>query len=262
MNPEEYNNLAQVEQQHWFYAGKREIVRAWIDRLHPLKRTDLLADCGAGTGVFAGEMRGACKVVALDDFEESLLLLRQRLGDDCVLKGSCTALPLADNSVDVLTALDVIEHVEDDVASVKEFHRVLRPGGIAVITVPALMALWSDWDVTLRHFRRYNEEQLRKIIPLQFEILHVNYVNVAVLPIVFAVRKFRALKQSFGMKSDSRSEDQIPPKWLNVLLRRIFVGLACQKSIHFPAGVGLIAILRKGTAAQTLQDSAAQTAGR
>ena len=58
--------------------------------------------------------------------------------------------------------------------------------------------------MTLRHFRRYNEEQLRKIIPPQFEILHLNYVNVAVLPIVFAVRKFRALKQSLGMKADSR----------------------------------------------------------
>src|SRR5277367_2033737 len=104
MNPEEYNNLARVEQQHWFYAGKREIVSFWINRCRPLKPTDRLADCGAGTGIFAGEMRAACQVVAVDDFEESLKLLEARLGKDAVLKGSCTALPLADNSVDVLTA--------------------------------------------------------------------------------------------------------------------------------------------------------------
>ena len=198
MNPEEYSNLAKVEQRHWFYAGKREIVRYWINRCHPLKLTDRLADCGAGTGIFVEEMRARCQVMALDDFDESLQLLCARLGKDCVLKGSCTALPLADNSVDVLTALDVIEHVEDDQASVGEFLRVLQPGGIAVITVPALMALWSDWDVTLRHYRRYNASTLRKIIPDGFEILHLDYVNVAVLPVVFLVRKFRALKQKLG----------------------------------------------------------------
>jgi SAM-dependent methyltransferase len=245
MNPEEYNNLAKVEQRHWFYAGKREIVRVWINRFHPLRQTDRLADCGAGTGIFAGEMQAACKVVAVDDFEESLKLLCARLGQDCALKGSCTALPLADNSVDVLTALDVIEHVQDDRASVKEFLRVLRPGGITVITVPALMALWSDWDVTLRHHRRYNEQTLREIIPAQFEILHLNYVNVAVLPVVFLIRKFRVLKQHLGFKTTLRSEDRIPPEWLNRLLRWLFVRLACQKTVHFPAGVGLLAVLRK-----------------
>jgi SAM-dependent methyltransferase len=247
MNPEEYNNLAKVEQQHWFYAGKREIVRYWIDRFHPLQQADRLADCGAGTGIFADEMRAACKVVAVDDFEESLKLLCARLGENCVLKGSCTALPLTDNSVDVLTALDVIEHVQDDRASVKEFLRVLRPGGIAVITVPALMALWSEWDVTLRHHRRYNEQTLREIIPAEFEILHLNYVNVAVLPVVFLIRKFRVLKQRLGFKTTLRSEDRIPPGWLNCSLRWLFVRLACQKAVRFPAGVGLLAVLRKRT---------------
>ena len=232
MNPEEYNNLARVERHHWFYAGKREIVRNWINRCHPLKPTELLADCGAGTGIFADEMRAVCKVMAVDDFEESLKLL-------------------ADGSVDVLTALDVIEHVQDDRASVNEFLRVLRPGGIAVITVPALMSLWSDWDLTLRHFRRYDARTLRKIIPAQFEILHLNYINVAVLPLVFFVRKFRAFKQRLGFKINSRSEDQIPPEWLNRFLQWQFVRLACQQAVRFPAGVGLLAVLRKKTALGT-----------
>jgi SAM-dependent methyltransferase len=245
MNPEEYKNLLKVEQQHWYYAGKREVIRYWIDRCHPLQPTDRLADCGAGTGIFAGEMRAFCQVVAIDDFEESLRLLDTRLGKDSVMKGSCAALPLADQSVEVVTALDVLEHVQDDQTSINEFLRVLRPGGIAVITVPALMALWSDWDGALRHHRRYNVRQLRKIIPPGFEILHLNYINVAVLPAVFVVRKFRALKQRFGFKAATRSEDRIPPHWLNRFLQWLFVRLACQKMIHFPAGVGLLAVLRK-----------------
>ena len=245
MNPEEYQNLARVETLHWFYAGKREITRHWISHFHPLQRGNLLVDCGAGTGIFADEMRKVCDVLALDDFEESLELLRKRLGENNVRKGSCTALPLPDASVDVLTALDVIEHVADDRAALREFLRVLRPGGIAVITVPALMALWSDWDVTLRHFRRYTRSSLLEIIPPEFQVLHTNYINVAVLPLVFAVRKWRSLKSRLGMTTTARSEDKIPAPWLNHFLGRVFVTLACQKSVRFPAGVGLITVLRK-----------------
>ncbi|HSY17982.1 MAG TPA: class I SAM-dependent methyltransferase [Candidatus Acidoferrales bacterium] len=245
MNPEEYSNLAKVEQQHWFYAGKRKIVRHWINRCHPLKPADLLADCGAGTGIFADEMRGACRVIAVDDYEESLELLCARIGKENVRKGSCTALPLADDSVDVLTALDVIEHVQDDQAALREFLRVTRPGGLIVITVPALMALWSDWDVTLRHFRRYDRPALLKIIPPGLEVRHINYVNVAVLPVVYFIRKFRALKQRLGFASTARSEDRIPPQWLNRILERVFLRLACQTGVRFPAGVGLILVLQK-----------------
>lgn len=245
MNPDEYENLARVETTHWFYSGKREIVRYWIRQCHPLRPGNLLVDCGAGTGIFASEMTGSCDILALDDFEESLALLRIRLGENHVKKASCNALPLGENSVDVLTALDVIEHVQCDKVAMGEFLRVLKPGGIAIITVPALMALWSDWDVTLRHFRRYTKKSLLKIVPSEFQVVHANYINVAVLPIVFAVRKWRGLKSRLGHKTQSRSEDQIPAAWLNKLLRWTFVRLACQNALRFPAGVGLIAVLRK-----------------
>ena len=245
MNPQEYHNLARVETDHWFYAGKREIVRYWINQFRPLQPGDLLVDCGAGTGIFAGEMTRFCDVLALDNFDESMGLLRKRLGENNVRKASCTELPLGDASVDVLTALDVIEHVEGDQAAMCEFLRVLKPGGIAVITVPALMALWSDWDVTLWHFRRYTKVSLLKIVPLEFEVLRANYINVAVLPIVFAVRKWRGLKNRMGVKIDARSEDRILAPWLNKFLGWTFVKLACQNAVQFPAGVGLIAVLRK-----------------
>jgi hypothetical protein len=122
---------------------------------------------------------------------------------------------------------------------------VLRPEGIAVITVPALMALWSDWDVSLRHYRRYDRRGLLSIIPDGFEILHVNYVNVAVLPLVYLIRKYRGLKQRLGLKAVARSEDAIPPDWLNNFLRPVFVRMACQGTLRFPAGVGLLVVLRK-----------------
>ena len=165
MDPNEYANLARIETEHWFYVGKRDIVRHWIQRTHPLRPEHVLADCGAGTGTFASEMASSCRVIALDDHEESLSLARAKLGPERVKQGACTHLPLADQSVDVLTALDVIEHVEHDRQALDEFSRVVRPGGVVVITVPALMMLWSDWDVALHHFRRYTRRSLLEIIP-------------------------------------------------------------------------------------------------
>jgi SAM-dependent methyltransferase len=246
MDPNEYENLARIENGHWFYVGKRDIVRHWIQRVHPLRPDHLLADCGAGTGTFASEMAAHCRVVALDDHEESLNLARKKLGAERVKQGACTHLPLPDQSVDVLTALDVIEHVEHDRSAMEEFSRVVKPGGIVVITVPALMMLWSDWDVTLHHFRRYTRRSLLEIVsPDVFQLIHCNYVNVAVLPLVLLVRKWRALKTRFGGKIQSRSEDAIPPGWINGLLRWVFVKLACQSLVRFPGGVGLLAVLRR-----------------
>jgi len=246
MNPNEYANLAEVETRHWFYVGKREIVRRWIQRVRPLGANDLLADCGTGTGVFAADYMATCRVVAIDDHEESLVLASQRLGPARVMEGTCTNLPLADRSVDVLTALDVIEHVEHDREAVTEFSRVVKPGGLVVTTVPALTWLWSDWDVALRHFRRYSRRALLDLVPREhFDVAHCAYINVVALPPVMLVRTFRALTRASGVTPRTRLEDRIPPAPLNAVLKWSFVFLACQRLVRFPAGVGLLAVLRR-----------------
>lgn len=246
MNPDEYANLAEVEREHWFYAGKREIVRYWLQRVRSLSSQDLLVDCGAGTGIFALEMSSLCRVLAIDDHAESLVLAGKKLGPDRIKEGACTRLPLLDASVDMLTALDVLEHVKEDHIAILEFARVVRPGGIVVVTVPALMALWSDWDVSLHHFRRYTRRSLLAVVPLdRFELVHLNYINTAVLPAVYLVRKARALKTKLGLKSASRAEDTVPPSWMNRVLRWLFVASACQSRVRFPAGVSLLAVLRR-----------------
>ena len=128
---------------------------------------------------------------------------------------------------------------------VRDFHRLLRPGGVALVTVPASMALWSDWDVALHHFRRYDRGQLRGLFPVSdWDILYVNYTNVPVYPVVWLVRRWRGW---FGVKAGSacaRSEDSIPAGWLNRLLRRCFVKPAFWP-IPFPVGVSLLLVARK-----------------
>ena len=128
----EYDNLAALERDHWYYAGKRRLVRAWIERLRPPSAHDVLLDCGAGTGLFAAEMERCCRVLVLDDHEESLRMLRARFPAGQVLVPVGGSVPLPDRSLDYLTALDVLEHIPDDAAAVRGFARLLRPGGLMV----------------------------------------------------------------------------------------------------------------------------------
>jgi SAM-dependent methyltransferase len=245
MNPDEYLKLEQVEKEHWFYAGKRRIVFDWLERLGALGKERLLLDCGAGTGRFVAEARERCRAIAVDDHDESLEIASRLLGPENVRRGSCVELPFEDEAADIITALDVIEHIEDDARAVREMARVLKKGGYLVITVPAFQALWSDWDVALHHFRRYRRDPLVRLLQdASLEIIHAGYINVLAFPAVFAMRKWRTLfpRPEAG---GPRAEERIPPPWLNRLLFATFVGLATQKAVRFPFGVGLLAIARR-----------------
>ncbi|MDB6169800.1 MAG: putative S-adenosylmethionine-dependent methyltransferase/MSMEI [Verrucomicrobia bacterium] len=246
MNPAEYENLEAIEAEHWYYSGKRRFVRDWLLRVRPPKREDLLLDCGAGTGRFGQEMEPFCRVMVLDDHEEALKLLRRRFRADQILSLSGDTVPLPDASLEYVTALDVLEHVPDDAAVVRGFHRLLKPGGIAAVTVPAGMALWSDWDVALHHFRRYDRDQLRALFPAaSWEILHVNYTNVVVYPAVWAVRHWRKLRRKIGRPGTAaRTEDRLPPAFVNASLRSVFVNMARWR-LPFPFGVSLLLVAQK-----------------
>jgi len=243
MNAEEYANMDQMETAHWYYAGKRDFARGWLLRVRPPAAPDLLLDCGAGTGRFAQEMEAHCRVMVLDDHEEALRLLRTRFRPDQILSLAGDRVPLPDASLEYVTALDVLEHTPDDRAVVTGFHRLLKPGGVALVTVPASMALWSDWDVALHHFRRYSRPQLTALFPeAQWELLHVNYTNVAVYPAVWLVRKWRNWFPRQG--GQARSEDKLPAPWLNAVLRWLFVRPAFWR-VPFPFGVSLLLVARK-----------------
>lgn len=239
MNPEEYANLERVEANHWYYAGKRELVRRWLQRLERPRQDDVLLDCGAGTGRFALEMARHCSVLALDDHEESLILLRNKLGTERVLALSPEGIPLPDASVDIVTALDVLEHIPDDAGALAGMHRVLKPGGVLVATVPAGMELWSDWDVGLHHCRRYSRRTLQaRFDPVHWNVVCLNYTNVLVYPAVWLVRRWQ---KRFPARAGRRAEDRMPPRWMNSLLQRMFVWAGLLR-FPLPRGVSLLVV--------------------
>lgn len=243
MDPAEYRKLAAIEADHWYYAGKRAIVRHWLEQVRPPTPADRLLDCGAGTGRFAAEMANRCQVKVLDDHAEALELLRERFRPDQILSLAGDRVPLPDGSLEYVTALDVLEHVPDDAAVVRGFHRLLVPGGLAVVTVPAGMALWSDWDVALHHYRRYARRELAALFPAdQWEIVQLNYTNVAAYPAVWLIRRWR---RWFPAKAGApRSEDRLPSAPVNALLRALFV-MPGRSRFPFPFGVSLLLVARR-----------------
>lgn len=241
MNPEEFDALARIEEQHWFYSGKREIVRRWLARMSPFDDNAILVDVGAGSGLFATEMQQRFRVTAVDPDSNALRLLHTR-ADLPTVAGSANDLPIKTGTISVLTALDVIEHIDDDRGAVIEFTRVVKPGGVLILTVPALLSLWSEWDVALHHRRRYTRDGLRQLLGgLPADVHYLNYMNTFALAPIWAYRTARRA----GLRlSDERLEDRVPPKAINTVLRRLFVSPALW-TVPMPAGVSLIAVLRR-----------------
>jgi len=243
MNPEEYDRLHAVERDHWFYRGKRTIVRRWIERYVPLTQEVKLLDVGCGTGLFAAEMSKHCQVTGADDYEEALAFARRREGPKFV-QAPCNALPFAAGDFDVCTALDVLEHLPDDLGALREMNRVLKPGAIAVVTVPAFMLLWSEWDVVLHHQRRYRKREVAALAnKIDMEILTCRYINSAMFLPIVAYRKVREWTPLF--RGGQRAEDKVPGPTLNRILETTFVGPASWRWFHPPFGVSVLAVLRK-----------------
>ncbi len=252
MNPQEYFRLEQLDRRHWFYRGKRDIVRHWIDRYLELRPDDLLVDAGMGTGTWLVEMSGRCRVLGLDDHDESLALARPKVEavGGRVLRTGLNRVELPDGCATVVTLMDVLEHLDDDAGALDEMIRLTRPGGLLVITVPALPWLWSDWDEALHHRRRYTRPGLRALIERRgVRALRCAYFNSAVLPLVAAVRWWRRRRPPDP--GESRAEDRLPPSFVNALFHRVMVAPACWGPLRPWAGVSLLAVLRRTADAST-----------
>lgn len=246
MNTEEYAKLDRLDRRHWFYRGKRATVRHWINRHLPLSADDLLIDAGCGTGTFLMEMSSTCRVLGLDDHEESIALAQPRIEavGGRVLQTTLDQVNLPDGCASVVTALDVLEHLDDDASAVRELTRLVRPCGLLIVTVPALRWLWSDWDEALHHRRRYSRSELMRLLDTRaLRILRCAYFNSAMLLPIAAVRmwrKFRPLRPG-----DERAEDRVPGPLLNRLLYEAMVKPACWEWFRPPLGVSLLAVARR-----------------
>lgn len=206
MEGTEIRTLVRLEGRHWWYRERRALLSRQVAGLRPGRALDVGAAGGGNTLVLRGLGWSAC---ALEYTEEGATAAAER-GLPVVRADACH-LPLADASVELVTALDVLEHIEDDRAAAREIHRVLLPGGHLVVTVPVDPRLWSAHDEAVGHVRRYTRKQIVRL--LQDAGLEVELVRSWMVLLRPAV----ALRRQRSTGSDLSE----PPALINAVLSAV-----------------------------------------
>jgi SAM-dependent methyltransferase len=159
VDPVEIRKLAACEDAHWWYRERRHLLADQIRRLRPGTAVDVGAAGGGNTRVLQG---AGWTAIALEYGEQGAEVARDR--GLVVIRADAHRLPVGDASLDLVVAFDVLEHLADDATAAAEIHRGLRPGGTALIAVPAGMDLWSAHDVDVGHVRRYDRAGLSAVL--------------------------------------------------------------------------------------------------
>jgi SAM-dependent methyltransferase len=226
-----------AEDGHWWYRGRRAIVIDAVRRslVGGAARPRIL-DAGCGGGALLAELAGLGMAVGLEPSPASRERALAR-GVAEVVDGDLAGLPFGDGEFDLATALDVLEHLDDDRGALAELRRVTRPGGGLVVTVPAHPRLWSSHDELNHHRRRYTRGTLRSAAAGGgWEVGRVTHFNALLLPVAAVARRF-----------DRGDGLEIPPAPLN---RALEFPLALERraiaaGVSFPLGLSLLAELRR-----------------
>ena len=253
MQAHTYSIMNEVEQGHWWFVGRRRIIESFLKRLRqelagensanaPGSTPSLkILDVGCGTGANLEMLSQFGEAEGVDVSAEALDFCRAR-GLDNVKLGEAERLPYKENSFDLVTGLDVVEHLDDDLAGLQEMRRVLRPRGRALLFVPAFMFLWGVQDDISHHRRRYTLDGLKQVVKQAgFEVERASYVNITFFaPILLG----RMLMRVTGWRP--ASENNLTIGFLNGALGRFFGAESLAlRYLGFPFGVSIICVARK-----------------
>jgi SAM-dependent methyltransferase len=243
MDPTAYEVVHEVEESHWFFVGRRRVLSRLMDGLMDGVEEPRILDVGCGTGATMGLLEQYGRVTGIDVSLKAMRYCRaQGRARLCLADGE--SLPFTDGSFDLVTALDLLEHLANEADGLQEIWRVLRYGGRMVLFVPAFMFLWSDFDRFSGHHRRYTGGQLRqRVQEAGFQVVKVSYFNTLLFPVICGVR---AAKNVLGKGRRAGSDLDLPSGGLNGVLGKIFSlesGLIARGSLPF--GVSLLCVATK-----------------
>jgi SAM-dependent methyltransferase len=242
MRPEEFTAMLDVDEVHWWYRARREIVNAVLDGL-ALPAEARILDAGSGSGRTLDELARRGPVSGLDASPAGVEAARRR-GHADVHVGRVEELPWADGTFDLVTCLDVVEHTPDDRRTLAELRRVTAPGGVLVVTVPALPSLWSTHDEMNQHYRRYTRRTLREAAAgVGWQPVRDTFFNTILLPPGALVRWAQRLRPG---AASGRSDVELTPTRLNAVLQwpmRLEAALI-RHGRRLPVGMSLLATFR------------------
>jgi len=246
MDPTAYEVVHELEEAHWFFVARRRILTRLLDDLMTGVSGTSILDVGCGTGATMSLLERYGEVTGIDISSKALAYCQEQ-GRSRLCLADGQSIPFSDGSFDLVTALDLLEHLEREDAGLREAWRVLKNGGYAVLVVPAYQFLWSGFDEFSGHFRRYTREELKRVVEaVGFEVTKLSYFNTVLFPIVWGVRTMKTL---LGRRVSSSSDLATPGGGLNVVLARVFSAENHLISrTDLPFGVSLLCIARKWSA--------------
>jgi len=250
MDRRAYEQFLTLEQSHWWFRGRRTVYLGLLDH-HLDERPRRVLDLGSGVGGFLeGLGRLGGRVDAVDDDTDSLRRCAERGFRSGVLADGYR-LPFRDESYDLVCLFDVLEHLDDDAAALREVRRVLRPGGRVFLSVPAYPWLYANNDRVAHHRRRYTRAGLRRLFEQADLALERNtHANVLLLPVIAPiVLALKAVEALFlrGRGSSQHTNLSWPlPSAVHTLLHAVFAAeLPFARRMDLPFGHSIAAIARR-----------------
>ena len=212
-----YDRMAAHDSTHWWYRARRDILSDYLTRYGALPRDARILEIGCGTGHNLPMLASFGDVDAIEIDPAARAIASERLGRP-VGDAPLPALPgVARGSYDLVAVLDVVEHIEDDVAALKGMASLLKPGGKILIAVPAHQWMWSAHDVVNHHHRRYSKATLKTAIERAgLKPDKLGYFNTLLFPLAAAARI------AGRMTGRDDSDDSPPPPVVNSLFETIF----------------------------------------
>jgi SAM-dependent methyltransferase len=242
MQQHTYAIMNRVEDSHWWYVGRRRILESFLEGIIENLKTEnpriLDVGCGTGGNLEMLEKFGAAEGV---DVSDDALEFCKSKGLN-VHKGLAEKLPFADESFDIVTALDVVEHLDDDIVGLKEMQRVLKKNGKTLIFVPAFMWLWGVQDDVSNHRIRYTKRQIvERLEKAGFTVERSTYANWTFFAPILGGR---TLMKITGIKPES--ENNVNVSALNGVFGKLFgAERFWLKNFDFPFGVSIVVVAGK-----------------
>lgn len=238
----EYRNIYENEDTHFFYVGNHKIILSLVEKYtRDVSGKLKILDAGCGTGLLAKKLEQFGEVVAVDSSPEAIKFAKRR-GVNARL-ASVNKLPFKDNVFDLVASVDVIYHkMVDDKKALAEFFRVLKPGGILILRVPANKRLGTLHDKHVHTRERYDKENLREKLENDgFVIEKLSFVNLSLVPLVLGRRLWERIVRPRGVSAVGKF-----PRILNSLLS-FLLSLEARFLLagNLPLGIGLVAVCQK-----------------
>src|SRR5262245_56953763 len=242
MYEHEYEAMYLLENSYWWYVARRTLAVELLKEEIGGRSSLRILDVGCGTGANVNAFARLADTVGIDDSIEALRFCHER-GIQSVTLSHVEELPFACGAFDILTSLDVLEHTDDDLRSLREIHRVTKQGGLVLITVPAYGFLWSEHDAALKHRRRYTAHELRnKLAVTGYEVVRTSYFISTLFFPILALRIWQGLRKN---STHPKTSIYVLPGWINSSLvgllgleRRVF------QRMNLPFGVSIVALAR------------------